>query len=166
MTHVAAQRTAQVVVGVDRTGTHDNAVLTASLEHARRSGADLRVVHAITADVELPDAQVGSTTRRRQLAARHHLAQVAAADLRRQVHQLDASAAVHYDIQYGDPATIILAAAQHAELIVLGTHSDGNRCSPLLLGTVSQDIAVHATCPVLLIPAGHQSQLTQRPAEK
>ena len=59
---------------------------------------------------------------------------------------------MHYDIRYGDPATVVLAAAQHDDLIVVGTRTDGSRGSPLLLGTVSQDIAVHATCPVLLIP--------------
>ena len=58
---------------------------------------------------------------------------------------------VDYDVQHGDPATVLLAAARHADLIVIGTRGTGHR-SPFLLGTVSQDIAVHATCPVLLIP--------------
>jgi nucleotide-binding universal stress UspA family protein len=58
---------------------------------------------------------------------------------------------VDYDVRHGDPATVLLSAAQHANLIVIGTHGTGGG-SPLLLGTVSQDVAVHATCPVLLIP--------------
>ena len=40
----------------------------------------------------------------------------------------------------------------HGPRIVVGTRSNGSHGSPLLLGTVSQDIAVHATCPILLIP--------------
>jgi nucleotide-binding universal stress UspA family protein len=152
VTQTASNRTAHVVVGLDRTGSHDHAVLTAGFEQARRGDADIRIVHAITTDLELPGAPPGTTARRQQLATRDQLVQAATADLRRQVDQFDAPDAVHYDVHYGDPATIILAAAQHADLIVLGTHSDDNRRSPMLLGTVSQDIAVHATCPILLIP--------------
>ena len=48
-------------------------------------------------------------------------------------------------------AILHAARAVRADLIVIGTHGTGHR-SPFLLGTVSQDIAVHATCPVLLIP--------------
>jgi nucleotide-binding universal stress UspA family protein len=126
--------------------------LTAGLEQARRSNADIRVVHALTTDGEPPGPPPDTTTRRQQLATRHDRVQAATADLHRQVAQLGTTDTVHYDVEYGDPATIILAAAQHADLIVLGTHGDSNRRSPLLLGSVSQDIAVHATCPILLIP--------------
>lgn len=152
MTQTASHRTAHVVVGLDRAGSQDHAVLTVGLEQARRSDADICIVHAITTDVAPPYVAPDATARRQQVATRHHRVQAATADLRRQVDQLGAHAAVHYYVQYGDPATIILAAAQHADLIVLGTHSDGSRRSPLLLGTVSQDIAVHAVCPILLIP--------------
>jgi nucleotide-binding universal stress UspA family protein len=153
MTRAASHRTAHVVVGVDRTGSHDHAILTIGLEQARRSGGDVCVVHAITTDGEPPGGPPDSTARRQQLATRHHRVQAVTADLRRQVAKLGVSGAVHYDVRYGDPATVILAAAQHADLIILGTHGSGGRRSPLLLGTVSQDIAVHATCPILLIPA-------------
>jgi nucleotide-binding universal stress UspA family protein len=152
VTQTASRRTAHVVVGLDRTGSHDHAVLTAGLEHARRGDADICIVHAITTDGERPGAPPGTTARRQQLATRYDRVQAATADLRSQADQLAAPDAVHYDVQYGDPATIILAAAQYADLIVVGTHSDGSRHSPMLLGTVSQDIAVHATCPILLIP--------------
>jgi nucleotide-binding universal stress UspA family protein len=40
---------------------------------------------------------------------------------------------------------------RRASLIVIGTCGTNSR-SPFLLGTVSQDVAVRATCPVLLIP--------------
>jgi len=152
VTQTTSHRTAHVVVGLDRTGSHNHAVLTAGLEQARRSDADVRIVHAITTDVALLNVPPDTMARRQQLATRHHHVQAATTDLRRQVDQLGAPDAVQYDVQYGDPATIILAAAQHADLIVIGTHSDSSRRSPLLLGTVSQDIAVHATCPILLIP--------------
>jgi nucleotide-binding universal stress UspA family protein len=151
MTQQRTQHTAQIVVGLDRTGTHDHALLTAAFEHARRAHADLRIVHAIALDrppTALPDA----AARHRQRTTQHDHIQAATADLRRQVTHLGAHNTVHYDVRHGDPATIILDAAQHADLIVVGTRSNGSHGSPLLLGTVSQDIAVHATCPILLIP--------------
>ncbi len=52
MTQQRTQRAAQIVVGVDRIGTHDHAVLTAAFEHARRAHADLRIVHAISIDAQ------------------------------------------------------------------------------------------------------------------
>jgi nucleotide-binding universal stress UspA family protein len=58
---------------------------------------------------------------------------------------------VECDVRHGDPATVLLAAAQHADLLVIGAHRTGSG-SPFLLGAVSQDVAAHASCPVLLIP--------------
>jgi nucleotide-binding universal stress UspA family protein len=162
MTQPRTRRTADVVVGMDRTGTHDRAVLTAALNHAHRSHADVCIVHAIALDDRPPAALPDAAARDRQISARHDHIRAATADLRRQVAHLGAhntvhDDTVHYDIRYGDPATVILAAAQHAALIVVGTRSDANHGSPLLLGTVSQDVAVHATCPVLLIPTAPTS---------
>lgn len=166
MTQPRTRRTADVVVGVDRTGTHDRAVLTAALDHAHRSHANVCIVHAIALDDRPPAALLDAVARDRQISARHDHVLAATADLRRQVAHLSADDTVRhdtghddvrYDIRYGDPATVILAAAQHAALIVVGTRSDANHGSPLLLGTVSQDVAVHATCPVLLIPTAPTS---------
>ncbi|MEV0134149.1 universal stress protein [Dactylosporangium sp. NPDC050688] len=152
MTQTAAQRTARVVVGVDRTDAHDHAVLGAAFEHARRAGADLCIVHAIPPDDQPPAAPLDAAARRRRLTARHQHIQATTADLHHRVAHRGAHHTVLYDIRYGDPATAILRAAQHADLIVVGTRGDSSHGSPLLLGPVSQDVAVHATCPVLLIP--------------
>jgi nucleotide-binding universal stress UspA family protein len=131
------------------------------MEHARRRHADVCIVHAIALDAQLPTAPLDAAARHRQLTTRHDHVQAATADLRRQVTHLGAHDTVHYDIRYGDPATVILDAAQHADLIVVGTRSIGSHGSSLLLGTVSQDIAVHATCPILLIPSN--SSMDQEP---
>ena len=150
MTPQQPVHTARVVVGVDRTGSHNHQILAAAFEQARSSHADLCIVHALTPDP--PSTRpLDAVGRRRQYATRHDHMHSTTADLRRQIAHLGEHGTVHYDIRYGDPATLILAAAQHADLIVVGTRDPGHG-SAFLLGPVSQDIAVHSTCPVLLIP--------------
>jgi nucleotide-binding universal stress UspA family protein len=52
------------------------------------------------------------------------------------------------------PARAILdiAEAEDADLIVVGTRGRGG-LKGLLLGSVSQKVATHATCPVVVVPA-------------
>jgi nucleotide-binding universal stress UspA family protein len=50
----------------------------------------------------------------------------------------------------GYPATILLAAAEGADLLVLGSRGHGGFVGALL-GSVSQHCAQHATCPVVII---------------
>jgi nucleotide-binding universal stress UspA family protein len=148
------QRATRIIVGLDRDGLHDDIVLAAALRQASLTNAPVSVVHAIVPDIPDPTASADVAAVRERQAARQARHQAATEDLYRH-HGTFASGrdgpVVEYDVRYGDPATVLLAAAQHADLIVIGTHST-SRGSPLLLGTVSQDVAVHATCPVMLIP--------------
>lgn len=52
----------------------------------------------------------------------------------------------------GFPVEEILAAAEDADIIVLGSRGAGG-FTRLLLGSVSSQIAQHAHCPVLIVPA-------------
>jgi nucleotide-binding universal stress UspA family protein len=52
----------------------------------------------------------------------------------------------------GGPARALLDAAKDADLIVVGSRGLGG-FSGLLLGSVSQQVAHHATCPVVIIPS-------------
>ena len=147
------RHTGTIVVGVDRDGPHDNVVLAAALDQARHTDSVVRVVHAIAPDTAA--APIDAVTNRERVAARHVHQNAILADLRRYI-DTDTEAVgprlvVDFSVRHGDPATLLLWAAQHADLIVVGTRGTGHG-SPLLLGTVSQDVAVHATCPVLLIP--------------
>lgn len=148
------QRAFRIIVGLDRDGSHDDIVLAAALRQARLTSAPLSVVHAIAPATETATASTDVGAVRDRRAARRAGHQAAAEDLRRHFTrsaQGQDGPVVEYDVRHGDPATVLLAAAQHANLIVIGTHRSGRR-SPFLLGAVSQDVAVHATCPVLLIP--------------
>ena len=52
----------------------------------------------------------------------------------------------------GFPVEEILAAAEDADIIVLGSRGVGG-FTRLLLGSVSSQVAQHAHCPVLIVPA-------------
>jgi nucleotide-binding universal stress UspA family protein len=53
----------------------------------------------------------------------------------------------------GSPATEIIEAAQDADMVVVGSRGSGG-FGRLMLGSVSTQVAHHATCPVVVIP-GH-----------
>ncbi len=147
------QAKSRIVVGVD-CSVHDDNVLAAALTEADRRAATLRVVHVITITMHdiTAGGQPGSPTVAEQAA---HITAVRS-KLRHRVDTtakcLGVSVPVEVQVERGDPATCLLGAVRDADLIVAGTRSSGTG-SPLLLGTVSQDVAVHAACPVLLIPA-------------
>jgi nucleotide-binding universal stress UspA family protein len=51
----------------------------------------------------------------------------------------------------GLPAEQLLAAAEDADMLVIGSRGSGG-FSRLLLGSVSSQVTHHATCPVVIIP--------------
>ncbi len=63
--------------------------------------------------------------------------------------------AVEARIGLESPAQVLIdtARTENCDLIVLGTHAHG-AWTGALLGSVSQRVAGHATCPVLLVPCG------------
>ena len=52
----------------------------------------------------------------------------------------------------GHPGAVLLRAAQHADLLVIGTRGRGGFVG-LLLGSTSTYLAHHAPCPVVIVPA-------------
>lgn len=63
-----------------------------------------------------------------------------------------AGATVKTQVLRGAPANALIAAAKNADMLVLGRRGHGGFMG-LLLGSVAQQVAHHAPCPVVLVPA-------------
>ena len=136
----------RVVVGVDGSETSDRALRWA-LDDARARGGIVAAVHAWHVPFSM-----SLTAGTRDLSAFED----AAGRLLDQV--VDATAAGYRDVTVervlvgGSPADTLLGAARDAALVVVGGRGVGG-FRGLLLGSVSQQLAHHAPCPVVVVPA-------------
>jgi len=70
----------------------------------------------------------------------------------REVAGPDPDVTINPVVVQGWPAEVLLEASEGADLLVVGSRGRGGFTSALL-GSVSQNCAHHATCPVLIIRA-------------
>lgn len=57
-------------------------------------------------------------------------------------------------VQEGEPARVLVEAARHAELLVIGSHSRHSLSAPFL-GSVSRDVLLNISSPTMVVPAAH-----------
>ncbi|HZU81134.1 MAG TPA: universal stress protein [Acidimicrobiales bacterium] len=134
----------RVVVGVDGTDAA-HAALVHAAEEARLRRATLEVVHAwqFPFDVAATTYSVPVPAGEMKLWAEHVIDDaLAAAEI--------APGGVIRRAANGPATAVLLEAARGAELLVVGTRGH-NRMTGLFLGSVSQYLAVHAPCPVLVV---------------
>jgi nucleotide-binding universal stress UspA family protein len=138
----------RVVVGVDGSANSRRALRRAA-EEVRAHGATLEVVLAwnLLDEVTAPefDPHYGEATARRDL-------EVIVSEELGDDH-VEATLRIENDL----PARVLLRAADGAWLVVVGSRGLGG-FKGLLLGSVSQQIAHHAPCPVLIVPDEHRGQ--------
>jgi nucleotide-binding universal stress UspA family protein len=129
------QRTAAVVVGVDRSRTALRAVRWAEREAGRRD-APLRIVHAA------PYARGSAAGERRAgsiLTMAHNVATRAGAGVSTSTHRLT-----------GAMPQALVQAADAAQLLVVGM-GGGSRFDDVLLHSAALDVCAAATCPVAVV---------------
>ncbi|MEU6665920.1 universal stress protein [Streptomyces sp. NPDC046727] len=62
----------------------------------------------------------------------------------------DAAGSVRTHVVHGNPADVLLRAAEGAEAVVVGSRGRGG-FARALLGSVSQHVSHHASCPVVIV---------------
>jgi nucleotide-binding universal stress UspA family protein len=147
---------ATIVVGVD--GSEGSArALRWALNEARLRGAQLRVIHAwfVPLVLALPSEETfgipeppGSMEEIRAALAKEAANVLAAA-----MQDIEAGD-VHVggEVIEGKPARVLTEAAADGDLLVVGGRGLGG-FTGLLLGSVSQQCAHHARCPLVIVPS-------------
>jgi nucleotide-binding universal stress UspA family protein len=134
-----------IVVGTDGSASSTLAVRWAARE-AHRRHSTLRIVHAF--DWEWGDARYDLRSNYAPLTRK--VAESITATAYHTAHTLVPGIEIDTDTVLGHAGPTLLAMAPDAELIVLGNRGRGGFTS-LLLGSVSQRIATHAPCPVVVV---------------
>jgi len=138
-------RTRAIIVGTDGTDTSRAAVDWAARE-AQRRRLPLRIVHAY--EWESGEAYSGVGQEYLEINRSHAEAVTDAAA--RQARDAAAEIEIERDTVIGYAIPQLLDAAQDAELVVLGHRGRGGFAG-LGLGSVSQRVATHAACPVVVV---------------
>ena len=134
-----------ILVGTDGSGGSKTAVQWAARE-AERRGILLRIVHAF--DWEWHGARYTIGGEFLDAARQHADAVIAAAT--DQARAVAPAIRIQADTLIGNPVPRLLEIAADADLLVVGNRGRGGFAS-LLLGSVSQRVALHAPCPVVVV---------------
>jgi nucleotide-binding universal stress UspA family protein len=141
-----------VVVGVD-SSEGAKAALRFALEEAKLRQATLRVVHTWqfgyigVSGIEGFSPVVGA-----DLGDLRRNAEVALDAVMHEVAPDSDGIVIERRVFEGAPATVLVDESRRADLLVVGSRGHGGFAG-LLLGSVSQQCAYHAACPVVIVHA-------------
>jgi nucleotide-binding universal stress UspA family protein len=143
----------RIVVGVDGSENSHNALKWAVSEAELRS-AHILIVHAW---MEPAVVAIGETVTSAvvEFGAFEEAARQTMHDALQAVDMKSLAGGVDHRVVGGTPAKAVLDAAEGADLIVVGSRGRGG-FTGLMLGSVSQQVAHHATCPVVIVPSRPQ----------
>jgi nucleotide-binding universal stress UspA family protein len=131
-----------IVVGVDRS-TETRAAMGFALEEAQFRGARLLAVHAIDPLSTYSSLAV-------DVAAVHGAADQLLEDAINEVNGENEDVEIECRVVEGAPAAVLVEKSRDADLLVVGSRGHGG-FTGLLLGSVSQQCAQHATCPTVIV---------------
>lgn len=139
----------RIVVGIDGSQGARRALEWAVAE-AKLRDAHLVVIHAW---LEPAAVAVGSviTAGGVEPEVFEETAERTVADVLKEVDTTGLPQGIESHVVAGAPARSLLDAAKDADIVVVGSRGLGG-FTGLLLGSVSQQVAHHATCPVVIIP--------------
>jgi nucleotide-binding universal stress UspA family protein len=139
----------RIVVGVDGSANSCTA-LTWALTEAERVGGAVEIVSAFERGLAwVVTDEV--TTQKIVASAERHADEVLQGVLGDALASTDARPPVTTKVVPGDAVSALLQAADHADLLVVGTRGRGG-LTGLLLGSVSQRCAQRSPCPVVVVP--------------
>lgn len=139
----------RIIIGIDGSTTATNALHWAATE-ARLRHAELEVVHAW--HMPYADGYAYGLGGAYDPTPFEEGARQTLDDAIDGIDVADLGQPVRRTLVNGGAAEAILTAAKAADLVVVGTRGHGGFVG-LLLGSVSHQVAHHATCPVVLVPA-------------
>lgn len=136
------QRVGRIVVGVDGSPQSEQALRWAA-EQARLTGQEVDAV--IVSEFPKP----GDVPSGGDLEWLNDAAGVLSKSVENVLGDVN-TPRVTRDVLHGHPAKMLLEYARSAELLVVGSRGHGG-FTGLLLGSVSDHVVVHATCPVVVV---------------
>jgi nucleotide-binding universal stress UspA family protein len=131
-----------IVVGVDQS-TEAKAALRFALDEAQFRGARVLAVHAIDPFDTYPSLAV-------DVSAVHGAAAQLLKDATSDVNGEGDGVEFERRVVEGAPGAVLVEESRDADLLVVGSRGHGGFVG-LLLGSVSQQCAHHATCPVVIV---------------
>ena len=141
-----------IVVGVD-SSEGAKAALRFALEEAKLRQATLRVVHAWQfGHVGVTGIEGFSPVAGADLSDLRHTAAIALDAVMYEVAPHSDEVVIERHVSEGAPATVLVDESRQADLLVVGSRGHGGFAG-LLLGSVSQQCAQHAACPVVVVHA-------------
>jgi len=144
-------KTRTIVVATDGT-EHGRAALDWAAREARHRRAQLRIVHAYEWDWHETRYDVGNE----YIDVARSLAEAVVADAYHHAQKITPDVPVTTEILIGRPAPRLLEVSRDADVLVVGHRGRGGFAG-LLLGSVSESVAAHAPCPVVVV-RGHSAE--------
>ncbi|HEV8686978.1 MAG TPA: universal stress protein [Gaiellaceae bacterium] len=141
---------AKIVVGIDGSD-HSKAALRWAVEEGRLRNADVAALHAYEVPLRSPD--ISPASRPDLIDTVTEAYEGALAFVTRIVEEVvagDSTVNVEtFAVEGTSPESVLIEASRDAELLVVGSRGR-SELAELLLGSVSQECAHHAACPVLI----------------